>query len=223
MAKKLALNGIPGMFNAPVAIETYAKVFEEEGALDKLEAFASLNGPRHYKLPPNEERITLEKVVLDRAGGDQGRGPGRKALVYRGGETIEWRVVMTAPKTIRTDVSVGGTMSDYDVIVVGGGNAAFCAALAAQEQGAKVLVLEAAPEDEAGGNSRFTAGSIRVVYNGVDDIKTLMPDLTEAEIDTTDFGTYTAGPVLRRHGAGDAEPRRSRPGRAPGHAAASTR
>jgi len=83
-------------------------------------------------------------------------------------------------------------MSDYDVIVVGGGNAAFCAALAAQEQGAKVVMLEAAPEEEAGGNSRFTAGSIRVVYNGVEDIKTLVPDLTQAEIDTTDFGTYTA-------------------------------
>src|SRR4051794_26836947 len=82
-------------------------------------------------------------------------------------------------------------MSDYYVVVVGAGNAAFCAALAAQEQGAKVVVLEAAPEDEAGGNSRFTAGSIRVVYNGVDDIKTLIPDLTQAEIDTTDFGTYT--------------------------------
>jgi tricarballylate dehydrogenase len=79
-----------------------------------------------------------------------------------------------------------------DVIVVGAGNAAFCAALAAQEQGAKVLMLEAAPEDESGGNSRFTAGSIRVVYNGVDDIKTLVPDLTQAEVDTTDFGTYTA-------------------------------
>src|SRR6201997_1183558 len=79
-----------------------------------------------------------------------------------------------------------------DVIVVGAGNAAFCAALAAQERGAKVLMLEAAPEEESGGNSRFTAGSIRVVYNGVDDIKTLIPDLTEAEIETTDFGTYTA-------------------------------
>src|SRR5437867_8353296 len=89
-------------------------------------------------------------------------------------------------------VWAGGTMSEYDVIVVGGGNAAFCAALAAQEQGAKVVMLEAAPEDEAGGNSRFTAGSIRVVYNGIDDIKTLVPDLTQAEIDTTDFGTYTA-------------------------------
>ena len=82
-------------------------------------------------------------------------------------------------------------MAEYDVIVVGAGNAAFCAALAAREQGASVLVLEAAPEDESGGNSRFTAGSMRVVYNGVDDIKTLVPDLTEEEIET-DFGTYTA-------------------------------
>src|SRR5207253_4369522 len=87
---------------------------------------------------------------------------------------------------------VGETMSQHDVIVVGAGNAAFCAALAAQEQGAKVLMLEAAPEEESGGNSRFTAGSIRVVYNGIDDIKALVPDLTEAEIATTDFGTYTA-------------------------------
>src|SRR5437899_5074233 len=81
--------------------------------------------------------------------------------------------------------------SETDVMVVGGGNAAFCAALAAQEQGASVTMLEAAPEEEAGGNSRFTAGSVRVVYNGVDDIKRLVPDLTEQEIATTDFGTYT--------------------------------
>jgi tricarballylate dehydrogenase len=82
-------------------------------------------------------------------------------------------------------------MQEPDVIVVGAGNAAFCAALAAREQGASVLMLEAAPEDESGGNSRFTAGAIRVVYKGVDDIKTLIPDLTQAEIDSTDFGTYT--------------------------------
>ena len=82
-------------------------------------------------------------------------------------------------------------MPDFDVIVIGAGNAAFCAALAAREQGASVLMLEAAPEEESGGNSRFTAGSMRVVYNGVDDIKTLVPDLTEEEIATSDFGTYT--------------------------------
>src|SRR5436190_20853690 len=82
--------------------------------------------------------------------------------------------------------------AEADVIVVGGGNAAFCAALAAQEQGASVTMLEVAPEEEAGGNSRFTAGSVRVVYNGVEDIKALVPDLTDQEIADTDFGTYTA-------------------------------
>jgi tricarballylate dehydrogenase len=82
-------------------------------------------------------------------------------------------------------------MSDFDVIVVGGGNAAFCAALAAREKGASVLVLEAAGEDEAGGNSRFTAGAMRVVYDGIEDIKALVPDLSEDEIAITDFGTYT--------------------------------
>jgi len=82
-------------------------------------------------------------------------------------------------------------MNEWDVIVVGGGNAAFCAALSAREAGASVLMLEAAPEEESGGNSRFTAGAMRVVYNGVEDIKALVPDLSQAEIDTTDFGTYT--------------------------------
>ena len=81
--------------------------------------------------------------------------------------------------------------SDWDVIVVGGGNAAFCAALAAREQGASVVMLEAAPEDEAGGNSRFTAGAMRVAYDGVEDILKLVPDLSETEIETTDFGSYT--------------------------------
>jgi tricarballylate dehydrogenase len=79
----------------------------------------------------------------------------------------------------------------YDVVVVGAGNAAFCAALAAREKVKKVLVLERAPEDEAGGNSRFTAGLMRVAYAGVDDLKRAIPDLTAEEIARTDFGTYT--------------------------------
>ncbi len=78
-----------------------------------------------------------------------------------------------------------------DVVIVGGGNAAFCAAHAAAESGAKVLMLERAPEAESGGNSRFTAGAFRCVYDGVEDLKALMPDLTPEEIANTDFGTYT--------------------------------
>jgi len=81
--------------------------------------------------------------------------------------------------------------SSSDVIVVGAGNAAFCAALAAAEHNVSVLVLERAPEDEAGGNSRFTAGAFRCVYDGVDDLRALMPDLTDEEVSKSDFGTYT--------------------------------
>jgi tricarballylate dehydrogenase len=81
-------------------------------------------------------------------------------------------------------------------VVVGAGNAAFCAALAAQEQGARVLVLERAPQAEAGGNSRFTAGLMRVAYDGVEDLKKMIPDLTPEEIARTDFGTYTAEQFL---------------------------
>ncbi|MCI3950614.1 MAG: tricarballylate dehydrogenase [Burkholderiales bacterium] len=79
-----------------------------------------------------------------------------------------------------------------DVIVVGAGNAAACAALAARENGASVIMLEAAPLEECGGNSRYTAGLMRVVYNGVEDLAQLIPDLTEEEKNTHDFGAYTA-------------------------------
>jgi len=79
-----------------------------------------------------------------------------------------------------------------DVVVVGAGNAAMCAALAAREHGADVVVLERAPQGERGGNSSFTAGAMRVVYESLDDLRALMPDLTEGDIADTDFGTYPA-------------------------------
>ncbi|MGH8734230.1 MAG: FAD-dependent tricarballylate dehydrogenase TcuA, partial [Burkholderiales bacterium] len=81
-------------------------------------------------------------------------------------------------------------LMDYDVIVVGGGNAALCAALSARENAQRVLVLERAPQEESGGNSRFTAGLMRIVYNGVDDLRPLI-ELSEEELARTDFGTYT--------------------------------
>ncbi len=77
------------------------------------------------------------------------------------------------------------------VVVVGGGNAALNAAIAAREGGAQVLLLERAPFELRGGNSRFTAGAMRTVYNGVDDLRRLMPELTPGEIDRTDFGSYS--------------------------------
>jgi len=76
-----------------------------------------------------------------------------------------------------------------DVVVVGAGNAALCAALSALENGASVIVLERAPKEERGGNSSFTAGAIRFAYRGIDDLRQVMPDLTEKEIADTDFGT----------------------------------
>jgi len=86
-------------------------------------------------------------------------------------------------------------MQTWDVIVVGGGNAALCAALSAKETAKRVLVLERAPQEESGGNSRFTAGLLRIVYNGADDLGQLI-ELSREEIERTDFGTYTSDQFL---------------------------
>ncbi|CAN5427590.1 FAD-dependent tricarballylate dehydrogenase TcuA [soil metagenome] len=76
------------------------------------------------------------------------------------------------------------TDKTYDVVVVGAGNAALCAALAASESGAKVLVLEKASVEERGGNSTFTAGGFRFVHSGIDDVrKDVLVDLSPAEIE----------------------------------------
>ena len=80
------------------------------------------------------------------------------------------------------------TMPESDVLVVGKGNAALCAALAARDEGARVTVLEAATEDESGGNSHFAGGVMRFAYSCVDDLKRVT-ELTDEEIATSDFGT----------------------------------
>ena len=82
--------GCAGIFNAPFALESYIKVFEDEGALDRFEAFASLNGPAFYGLAPNEERITLEKALVEvPAEMDGGDAP---IVPFHAGETLSWRL-----------------------------------------------------------------------------------------------------------------------------------
>lgn len=81
-------------------------------------------------------------------------------------------------------------MTARRVIVIGAGNAALCAALAARERGAEVLVLERAQRPMRGGNTAFTAGAMRVAYNGVDELRQLMPELSNDDVAMTDFGSY---------------------------------
>ena len=86
--------GCAGIFSAPAALETYARVFEEEGALDRLEAFASLNGPRFYGLPVNAERVRLARerwrvpeVVATRTG---------IVRPFLAGEELAWKLATPA-------------------------------------------------------------------------------------------------------------------------------
>lgn len=75
--------------------------------------------------------------------------------------------------------------TDWDVIVVGAGNAAMCAALSAAEQGVRVLVLEKATREDRGGNSTFTAGGFRFCHDGVEDLRTdILDDMTSGEYDS---------------------------------------
>jgi tricarballylate dehydrogenase len=78
-----------------------------------------------------------------------------------------------------------------EIVVVGAGNAAMCAALAAAERGGSPIVLEAAPEGERGGNSAYTAGAMRFAYDGVEQYSEVVDTLTEADRANIDFGTYT--------------------------------
>ena len=77
-----------------------------------------------------------------------------------------------------------------DVLVVGAGNAALTAALAASEQGASVIVVEKAPVYLRGGNSYFAGGLFRFAYEGLDDVLGLVGDVSDEQRDSTDVGSY---------------------------------
>ena len=85
----------------------------------------------------------------------------------------------------------GDEFMKYDVVVVGAGNAALCAAISAKENGASVLVLEKGPIEKRGGNSYFTDGAIRTAYNTLDNIQKVV-SLTDEDIALIDMPTYTA-------------------------------
>jgi dihydroorotase len=79
--------GCAGIFNAPFALESYASVFEQDGALDKLEAFASINGARFYDLPINEGTVTLVRAEVQAPDEIEGIVP------FHAGETLGWTFV----------------------------------------------------------------------------------------------------------------------------------
>lgn len=83
--------GCAGIFNAPHALESYLAVFEAEGALDRFEAFASLNGSRFYGLPLNQGMVTLERA--ENLVPDTLDANGTEIVPFHAGETLGWRFV----------------------------------------------------------------------------------------------------------------------------------
>ncbi len=89
-AAKESACGCAGIFNAPFALESYAQVFEEEGALEHFEGFASENGSRFYGLPLNQETVTLRRIEHEVPGSiDAG---GTTLVPFHAGETIRWKL-----------------------------------------------------------------------------------------------------------------------------------
>lgn len=81
-------------------------------------------------------------------------------------------------------------MENFDVIVVGSGNAALCAGISALENGAKVLIVEKATIEEMGGNSRYTAGAMRFAYDSFEDLKPLLLNPNDERLENCEFGSY---------------------------------
>jgi dihydroorotase len=98
--------GCAGIFNAPFAIESYAAVFEQENALERLEGFASDYGPRFYGLPLNAGTITLERqpqpVPAQLTLAAQDPGAGVNLVPFHAGETLPWRLAASAGPSFRS-------------------------------------------------------------------------------------------------------------------------
>jgi dihydroorotase len=90
VSRKESACGCAGIFNAPFALESYATVFDEEGALDKLEGFASEHGPRFYGLPLNEGTVTLTRGAVTVP--DVIDAGGAPIVPFHAGETLGWRL-----------------------------------------------------------------------------------------------------------------------------------
>ncbi len=90
VGRKESTCGCAGVFNAPFALECYAQVFDEENALDKFEAFASLNGPAFYGLVPNNESVTLERspVLVP----ESYEAADSQIIPFMAGQTLNWRL-----------------------------------------------------------------------------------------------------------------------------------
>ena len=104
---------------------------------------------------------------------------------------------------------MSGETVRYDVIVVGGGNAALCAALSARDAGADVVVLEKAPPSEQGGNCPYTGGGFRFVHEGIEDLRHMLPDLTDSEVGRISMAPYTSDDFREHFAAvtrGDSDP-----------------
>jgi len=183
-----------GLVQCAGRVETYARVFEEEGALDKLEAFASLNGPSTYRLPLNDGTVTLERSswTAHKRSRSKDRTSARWSI---GGETIEWgwwriscsphgalayagqptRITQAlhpgykATSNKREQQCQSMTSSSSEP-----GNAAFCAALAAQEEGASCSCWRRRPSRSPAATAGSPRGSIARRLHGFEDIKTLV-------------------------------------------------
>jgi len=91
VGRKESACGCAGIFNAPFALESYAQVFDDEDALDRLEGFASEHGPNFYGLPLNAGTVTLKREAVDVPATIAGKGT--SLVPFHAGETMRWRFV----------------------------------------------------------------------------------------------------------------------------------